>query len=356
MKLRLITALLVAIIGGGFVSQTSVAVQDSAEKKDDKQDKEEKEASLIERMEGAIRLMRLGDEEEGVEMIREISEDHPDDIRVALTLIQALQQVGLSKAQEERSLGNEYFYESAKLARKIKDNEDFPPPAIELVAQCVYNEACTFAIDGKNDEALKSLKESFELGFSDIDLAETDSDFGDLLEADEFKAIIKEAVKKAAAKKIEELKKSVAEFEPYEFDFDLQDVDGDNIKKVDFKGKVLIVDLWGTWCPPCRREIPSFIKLKKNYRGKLDVVGIAYERADDDEEALENVQEFMEDHDMNYRCALGTKELKAQIPDMRGYPTTLFIDATGKVRMELVGFRTYAELELVFKEIMKEDG
>ena len=138
------------------------------------------------------------------------------------------------------------------------------------------------------------------MGFDDFELASTDTDFGDLLESDEFKKTIKDGKAYLAQKKIDDLNKSIADFEPYKFDYELEDVKGKTIKKSDSKGKMLIVDLWGTWCAPCRREIPSFVKLKKKYGDKLDIIGLADEKTDDDEEALEKVTEFMEDHDVNF--------------------------------------------------------
>src|SRR5437762_9755963 len=62
---------------------------------------------------------------------------------------------------------------------------------------------------------------------------------------------------------------------PFEFDFDLEDVNGQRLSKADFAGKVLIVDIWGTWCPPCRMEIPHFLALHRQYGDQgLQVVGL----------------------------------------------------------------------------------
>src|SRR5262249_29822469 len=60
----------------------------------------------------------------------------------------------------------------------------------------------------------------------------------------------------------EEVDRLLKENEPFEFDFDLKDVNGQKLSKADFAGKVLIVDIWGTWCPPCRMEIPHFLELQ----------------------------------------------------------------------------------------------
>ena len=354
---RLQLSIWLLIVCFGCPIQFSFAQDKSEQKEEEKQD----EPTLQERLQAVGRLAQSGDPEEALEMLKEIQADHADNIMVAVNLMNMLQQVGIEKASDDRSSGNDLFYEAGKLARKFKDKAGFPRRFQPLIATCIYNEACTYAIDGKKEEALKSLQEAFDVGFEDLELAQSDSDFGDLLETKEFKAIIdgqkkkiEEAERLAEQKRKDALVKSIKDFESYEFDFDLKDVDGKDIKKADFQGKFLIVDLWGTWCPPCRREIPSFIKLKKNYGDKMDVVGLAYERADDDDEARERVKEFMEDKEMNYRCALGTDEVKDQLPDMRGYPTTLFLDESGEVRMEVTGLLSYEYLELILKTIMDD--
>src|SRR5215471_16433167 len=72
----------------------------------------------------------------------------------------------------------------------------------------------------------------------------------------------------------EEVSRLLKENEPFEFNFDLKDVNGQRLSKADFAGKVLIVDIWGTWCPPCRMEVPLFQALQLEYGEQgLQVVG-----------------------------------------------------------------------------------
>ena len=324
-------------------ASNSFALQDSADKQAEKSEK----PSLQERIQSVQRLLRDEKIEDAIDVMREAYQDFPGNEMVAVNFMSFLQRHGMTLAQQERNSGNKFFYESADVARSLIKKGNIPERAQELVSTSLYNEACTFAIDGKKQKALTSLDEAFENGFSNFELAKTDGDFGDLLKDEKFLGIIK----KHEAGRIQ---KMVDGFKSYDFDFSLNDVDEKPLKKSDFAGKVLIVDIWGTWCPPCRREIPSFIKLKKKYADKLDIVGLAYERTDDDDEAIENVKEFMEDTEMNYRCAIGTTEIKKQVPDLQGYPTTLFIDGSGKVRMELVGFQSYKQLEDVLLYIMNE--
>ena len=77
------------------------------------------------------------------------------------------------------------------------------------------------------------------------------------------------------------------------FEFEFPDLDGNPVTSDDerFKGKVVLVDIWGTWCPPCRREAPSLAKLDERFRERgLEIVGIAFERAALDPGAVQRLE------------------------------------------------------------------
>jgi thiol-disulfide isomerase/thioredoxin len=145
------------------------------------------------------------------------------------------------------------------------------------------------------------------------------------------------------------------ENKPFEFDFDLKDVDGNRLSKSDFEGKVLIVDIWGTWCPPCRMEIPHFVALDRTYREKgLRIVGLNYEHDDDAADAAKHVRQFRSAEGVSYPCALATPNVIRQVPDFEGFPTTLFIDHTGRVRLKIVGYNELPFLQAAVEALLKE--
>ena len=155
----------------------------------------------------------------------------------------------------------------------------------------------------------------------------------------------------------EEVDRLLKENEPFEFDFDLKDVNGQKLSKADFAGKVLIVDIWGTWCPPCRMEIPHFLELQREYgeRG-LQVVGLNDEQTDDDDRAsaARLVRSFCRTQGVDYPCAVITRQIKEQVPEYGSFPTTLFIDHTGKVRLKLRGAYGMPVLKTVVEALLKE--
>ena len=142
---------------------------------------------------------------------------------------------------------------------------------------------------------------------------------------------------------------------PFPFDFNLEDVAGNKLSKADLAGKVLIVDLWGTWCPPCRMEIPHFVALSKKYQDQgLAVVGLNSERIRDKDKAAELVREFCKTEGVDYPCAVITSDFLQQVPDLEGFPTTLFIDRAGQVRLKVVGYHDISFLQAAVEALLEE--
>ncbi|MHB0960156.1 MAG: TlpA family protein disulfide reductase [Pirellulaceae bacterium] len=140
----------------------------------------------------------------------------------------------------------------------------------------------------------------------------------------------------------------------FSLDFALTDVEGEPLRLADYRGKVVIVDFWGTWCPPCREEIPSFVRLQETYGPQgLQIIGLTYERSEP-ESAAQTVREFMAANGINYPCALGTQEIRDQVPNFEGFPTTIFLDKTGQVRAKEVGLHDYEYLESIVTSLLAE--
>jgi len=116
-------------------------------------------------------------------------------------------------------------------------------------------------------------------------------------------------------------------------DFTLQDINGNEVTLSDFKGKVVVLNFWATWCPPCRKEIPVFIELYKKYKDEgLVIIGISLDR-----EGKRVLIPFVKKFGINYPVLIGTKKVVDAYGGIRGIPTTFIIDKKGKIRKKHIG-------------------
>lgn len=153
-----------------------------------------------------------------------------------------------------------------------------------------------------------------------------------------------------------EVERLMAANVPFSFDFTLPDLEGKPVSLAEFDGKVLIVDFWGTWCQPCVMEIPHFIALQEKYADQgLAIVGINYEGPGIPiEEAQQRIASFNAANGVNYTCLIGDDKTQSQIPAFEGYPTTLFLDRNGVVRLKIVGLQKPETLEAAVTTLLAE--
>jgi thiol-disulfide isomerase/thioredoxin len=277
------------------------------------------------------------------------------------TLI-GLVQIGHDLAIQSNAAQNDaksapLFLESAKFGRQLMALGSLMPQEKEILGIAMYNEGCVFSKTGKTDEAVKSIGEAIELGFNDLKLLNDDTDLVAIRRLDSFQGL----QARIEAKQLEELaneKKNalviLANHKPFDFDFELPDLDGNLTRLADLKGKVVIVDIWGTWCPPCRMEIPHFVELHNKYKDKgFEIIGINYENGDPSQ-AVALIKQFMTENNMPYTCVIGDDETRKKVRNFQGFPTTIFIDRTGKVRLKEVGYKPLIVLEAIVSTLLDE--
>ena len=122
--------------------------------------------------------------------------------------------------------------------------------------------------------------------------------------------------------------------------FAMRDLDGRAISSSSLRGKVVLLNFWATWCPPCRAEIPDLIALQTKYRDQLQVIGIS-----EDEAPPEVVKRFVSDHRMNYPVVMKTPELAKLFPGVVALPTSFVLDRESRIVQKHVGQLTAATTE-----------
>jgi thiol-disulfide isomerase/thioredoxin len=299
---------------------------------------------------------REGNLDEATELLRKAQALDPSNDQLKFMLLSVLQAQGMRLAGSDRKAAGQHFYEAATLAKELLDAlPNMSSQQRMPLAVAIYNAACAYSVDDQVDKALVALDEAFAAGFDDFEQVARDGDFDAIRENEEFQALIAKHREAFRERLVAELTEEMAAHESYAFDFALPSTEGETITKNDFKGKVLIADIWGTWCPPCRAEIPHFVKLRDEYGAQgLEIVGLNYERGGDDAAKVQKITSFMEEEGMNYVCVLGDEATRAQVPNFRGFPTTLFIDKSGDVRLTLVGLQPYDKLEAIVQLLLEE--
>jgi peroxiredoxin len=124
-------------------------------------------------------------------------------------------------------------------------------------------------------------------------------------------------------------------------DFSLKDADGKTVRLSDYRGKIVLLDFWATWCPPCKLEIPWLIDIeRKNKDRGFEVLGVSM-----DDEGWEVVKPFMKEVGMNYRVVIGNDATAEMYGNVESLPETFLIDRDGKIAAIHIGLASRKDFE-----------
>ena len=128
-------------------------------------------------------------------------------------------------------------------------------------------------------------------------------------------------------------------------DFELENINGKKIKLSDYRGHVVVMNYWATWCGPCIREMPLFQKFFDQYSPGLVVFGI------DNQETVEEIRPYVDQLGITYEVLLD-KDAKVHVDyQVYGLPTTIIVDENGIVKVNHIGIMTEKQLEAYLREL-----
>lgn len=278
------------------------------------------------------------------------------DPEMAFLLMKSLGRLSIDAMEFNDRISSKIRILEGKIAMNLQKNPAYPKDALEALAGPLVSMAQGHAIRQDEGAAFAALRSAVDVGFGDFESLVNDEYLGRLNNA----AGVEELIDDLEIQYVKAVKRwsqtVLTQFKPFKLDFDLENVDGGRVSHASFGGKVVVVDLWATWCAPCRKGIPHFIELQKKFKREgVAVLGVSMDNADNPSSALPTVRAFIEEQGFNYACAMGDKSFAATVPGQQILPTTIFMDQSGMVRYIARGYHDYAKLEAITKQLASEN-
>ena len=131
-------------------------------------------------------------------------------------------------------------------------------------------------------------------------------------------------------------------------EFSVTDLQGQKLALADYRGKVVLLDFWATWCAPCLEEIPHFVEMQQKYGPQgMQVIGISMD------DNAKPVQAFYQQQKMNYPVAIGDAKLAERYGGVLGLPVTFVIDREGRIAKKFVGA---TDTKVIEQEVVRVMG
>lgn len=133
-------------------------------------------------------------------------------------------------------------------------------------------------------------------------------------------------------------------------DFTLKDLNGEEHTLSDYRGDVVVIDFWATYCRPCKVEIPHFIELYKKYKdSNLQILGVGLD-------SKEKLVPFSKSNNINYPILVGNKDVAREY-NVQAIPTTFILDKSGAISKKVVGYRPGYEdtIEVKIRELIETE-
>lgn len=281
--------------------------------------------------------------------------DGTGDPEIAYHFMNALVRLGDAATKWSEPVAGKIRVFEGEIASNLRANQAYPRNALEALANPMIDMAEAYAQRKEVPAAYEAIESAVSCGYGE---------YRELEQQEWFTQLADKATRdlwmtkwdKTYVFAIESWSRTVVrQFAGGSFNFSLDDLEGGRLSNADFAGKVMVVDLWATWCPPCRKGIPHYMRLQKTYqRQGVEVVGISMDDPEAPNDVLETVKSFVDKQKLNYPVAMGDTSIAGQLPGKMALPTTVFIDRNGRVRYIAQGYHDYAKVEAITKILVNE--
>jgi len=131
-------------------------------------------------------------------------------------------------------------------------------------------------------------------------------------------------------------------------DFELKDANGKTVSLADYRGKVVLLNFWATWCGPCKVEIPWFVEFEQKYKDRgFAVLGVSM-----DDEGWEVVKPYLEKNRINYRVLVGDDKIAQSYGGVESLPTTFVLDQDGHIAGQHIGLVSKSDYENEIRQLL----
>jgi peroxiredoxin len=130
-------------------------------------------------------------------------------------------------------------------------------------------------------------------------------------------------------------------------DYELANLEGTKVRLSSYRGKVVVLNFWAAWCPPCKQEIPWLNELQKQYGDDLQVVGVTV----DDEDSAE-LSAFVKEMKFRFPVLHSTPEAESAYLGIAGVPVTYFLDRGGRIRKKTSGLTSKEEMQATIRSLL----
>ena len=281
--------------------------------------------------------------------------DGDGDAEVAFHFMNSLAKLSGVVAEISEPIAGKIRVYEGQIAQKLRSNVSYPRNAMEALAKPMIDMAQGYAERKEVELTFGAINSAINCGYGDYRKLNDEEWFTSLIDAGTAESWMSSFDANYAIAIDRWSRQVVSEFQGASFEFSLNDVDGSLISKADYTGKILVVDLWATWCPPCRKGIPEFIDLQRKYKKDgVAVLGISMDAPENPAKTKETVRNFAKSKNVNYDIALGDTTVSGQLAGKMALPTTLFLDRTGRVRYVAKGYHDYAKVQAITKVLLSE--
>jgi thiol-disulfide isomerase/thioredoxin len=236
------------------------------------------------------------------------------------------------------------------------------PPRDALREEVRYNLACALAQSGEVDDAVAALEQAVAAGFLDRKHMLGDRDLVPLHKSPRYQALMKSLSRLAELQVAIEQEQSnlaaagvLAVRSETPLDLDLPRIGGGRLRLKDLRGKVILLDVWGTWCAPCLAALPRVQALAHKRPAQVAVIGLAFEKGQTGQGAIDRVRAVIDAAHLSYPHAIVGAGLLDRL-GAQGLPTLALLDKRGRLRWVGGGMPEDEVLNALLDRLVSEDA